>query len=78
MENSELKTKKMSLANIEGKLSVTEMEQIMAGSGGWGCVWSSVGLAASVAGFAFVTGGAGLVVAMVGYSASVGGMVTSC
>ena len=35
MENSELKTKKMSLANIEGKLSVAEMEQIMAGSGDW-------------------------------------------
>jgi hypothetical protein len=38
MENSELKTMKMSLANIEGKLSVTEMENIMAGSGGFfGC-----------------------------------------
>ncbi|MBP6755509.1 MAG: hypothetical protein KA210_05115 [Bacteroidia bacterium] len=40
MKNSELKTKKMSLANIEGKLSVTEMEQIMAGSFfGWGEIY---------------------------------------
>lgn len=33
----------MSLANIEGKLSVAEMEQIMAGSGeefwGWGSIY---------------------------------------
>ena len=28
----ELKTKKMSLANIEGKLTLSEMENIMAGS----------------------------------------------
>jgi hypothetical protein len=41
MKNLEIKTKKMSLANIEGKLSVTEMENIMAGSGfctGFGAV----------------------------------------
>ena len=29
-----MKTKKMSLANIQGKLSRTEMKNIMAGSGG--------------------------------------------
>jgi hypothetical protein len=33
MKNLEIKTKRMSLANIEGKLSLTEMETIMAGSG---------------------------------------------
>ncbi|MBP6755507.1 MAG: hypothetical protein KA210_05105 [Bacteroidia bacterium] len=44
MENSELKTKKMSLANIEGKLSVTEMEQIMAGSGSSSCQIVSAGM----------------------------------
>jgi hypothetical protein len=33
MKNLETKTKRMSLANIEGRLSVTEMETIMAGSG---------------------------------------------
>jgi hypothetical protein len=38
MKNIELKTKKMSLANIEGKLSVIEMETIMAGSGGCGLI----------------------------------------
>ena len=38
----------MSLANIEGKLSVTEMEQIMAGSGDWSC-WAGVGVLAVVA-----------------------------
>ncbi|MBP6755506.1 MAG: hypothetical protein KA210_05100 [Bacteroidia bacterium] len=35
MEN--LVIKKMSLANIEGKLTVTEMEQIMAGSTSYFC-----------------------------------------
>ena len=37
-----MQTKKMSLANIQGKLSRTEMKKIMAGSGtpecGWGCL----------------------------------------
>ena len=32
-----MKTKKMSLANIQGKLSRTEMKNIMAGSGGDSC-----------------------------------------
>lgn len=38
MKNLEVKTKKMSIANIEGKLTPAEMENIMAGSGFWG--WS--------------------------------------
>jgi hypothetical protein len=34
-----METKKMSLANIQGKMSRTEMKNIMAGSdGGWGCI----------------------------------------
>ena len=32
-----METKKMSLANIKGKLSRTEMKNIMAGSGGGNC-----------------------------------------
>jgi hypothetical protein len=32
-----MKTKKMSLANIRGKLSRAEMKKIVAGSGGDGC-----------------------------------------
>ena len=32
-----MQTKKMSLANIQGKLSRTEMKNIMAGSGGYSC-----------------------------------------
>ncbi len=32
-----MQTKKMSLANIEGKLSRVEMKNIMAGSGSGGC-----------------------------------------
>lgn len=32
-----MKTKKMSLANIQGKLSRAEMKNIMAGSGSWSC-----------------------------------------
>ena len=32
-----MKTKKMSLANIQGKLSRAEMKNIMAGSGADGC-----------------------------------------
>lgn len=31
-----MKTVKMSLSNLEGKLSRKEMKGIMAGSGGWG------------------------------------------
>ena len=30
-----MQSKKMSLANIQGKLSRTEMKEIMAGSNGW-------------------------------------------
>ena len=33
-----MQTKKMSLANIQGKLSRTEMKNIMAGTGGQGCL----------------------------------------
>lgn len=57
----ELKTKKMSLANIEGKLTPAEMENIMAGSTsvingiGYGCI--AIGIASVVSGF--VTFGAG-------------------
>jgi hypothetical protein len=42
MKNLEIKTKRMSLTNIEGKLSLTEMETIMAGSGvnGAGCFFA--------------------------------------
>jgi hypothetical protein len=32
-----MKTQKMSLANIQGKMSRTEMKKIMAGSGGGSC-----------------------------------------
>ena len=47
MKNSELKTKKMSLANIDGRLSLEEMENIMAGSGGAWC---------SLVGFLYIPG----------------------
>lgn len=33
-----MQTKKMSLANIQGKLSRAEMKQVMAGSGTCGCI----------------------------------------
>ncbi len=60
MKNLELKTKKMSLANIEGKLSVTEMENIMAGSGFWsGCGGATVGLVFGFAGLATLEVGSG-------------------
>jgi len=36
-----MQTKKMSLVNIQGKLSRTEMKQIMAGSGTVGHCWKS-------------------------------------
>jgi hypothetical protein len=39
MKNLIVKTKKMSLSTIEGKLTKSEMEQIMAGSlGSFGCL----------------------------------------
>lgn len=37
MKKNESKIRKMSLNNIEGRLSVSEMEEIMAGSGVPGC-----------------------------------------
>lgn len=50
----DLELKKMSLVNIEGKLSVDEMESIMAGSGGWNC---AAGIAGGfLAGMASSTG----------------------
>jgi hypothetical protein len=49
MKNLETKTKRMSLANIEGKLSVTEMEEIMAGSGGRNCYLIGAGMFFSLA-----------------------------
>ena len=37
MENLQVQRKKMSLANIEGRLTLEEMENVMAGSGGRKC-----------------------------------------
>jgi len=39
-----LKTKKMSLANIEGRLTLEEMENVMAGSSGRNCFLMGVGI----------------------------------
>lgn len=59
MEKIEIK--KMSLANIENKLTPAEMENIMAGSGFWsGCGGATVGLVfagASLGGLTVATGG---------------------
>lgn len=53
MENVKQKTKKMSLANIDGLLAPEEMENIMAGSG-WAC---AAGIAGGfMAGMASSTG----------------------
>lgn len=60
------------------KLELNQMENLEGGRVTWGCAWSSIGLAAAVVGFAFVTGGASLGVALVGYAAGVGGVTTSC
>ncbi|WP_291122584.1 hypothetical protein [Flavobacterium sp. UBA6046] len=46
----ELKTKKMSLANIESRLTPAEMENIMAGSGFWGAFACGVGVGTIVVG----------------------------
>jgi lactobin A/cerein 7B family class IIb bacteriocin len=59
-------------------LSLNQMENVEGGAFNWGCAWSSVGLAAAVVGFAFVTGGTSLVIGLVGYAAGVGGVTTSC
>ena len=53
MKNLELK--KMSLANIEDTLSVSEMEEIMAGSFSWGKCLTGIG-GGAIAGFAAGTG----------------------
>lgn len=61
MENLQVQRKKMSLANIEGRLTLEEMENVMAGSQsvinaiGVGC--AAIGIASVAAGF--VTFGAG-------------------
>lgn len=39
MENLDISTKKMSLANMENSLSLSEMENVMAGSRGDQRVW---------------------------------------
>lgn len=55
MKNVEIKTKKMSLANIEGRLTAAEMENIMAGSGFLtSCSGAMVAGAFAYAGFFFV------------------------
>jgi hypothetical protein len=55
-----LEIKKMSLANIESKLTPAEMENIMAGSGFWsGCGGATVGLAFGFAGLATLEVGSG-------------------
>jgi len=60
-----LKTTKMSLANIEGKLTLEEMENVMAGSGFLtNCAGASVGLVIGFAGL--VAGGASVVGAGIG------------
>jgi hypothetical protein len=56
-----MKTTKMSLENIQGKLSRTEMKNIMAGSGnapGWKCCWTGTSNCSScvVGGTSCVTG----------------------
>ena len=55
MKNQEIKTKKMSLVNLENNLTSTEMENIMAGSGFLtSCGGAMVGGAIAYAGFFFV------------------------
>ncbi|MXO06549.1 hypothetical protein [Flavobacterium sp. HBTb2-11-1] len=44
MEKIETKIKKMSLVNIEGKLTKDEMENVMAGSTGRNCFLMGVGI----------------------------------
>jgi hypothetical protein len=66
MKNLEIKKeiKKMSLANIDGKLTPEEMENIMAGSFNWGCAIAVAGLAGTYIGAASITamtGGAGAI-----------------
>ena len=51
MKNSELK--KMSLANIENRLTPEEMENVMAGSGFWNCKSVTGALCGSTAILAF-------------------------
>lgn len=65
MEKIETKIKKMSLVNIEGKLTKDEMENVMAGSGFLtSCAGASVGLALGFVGL--VAGGTSVVGAGIG------------
>jgi hypothetical protein len=62
MKNLEIKNeiKKMSLANIDGKLTPEEMENIMAGSGFWsGCGGATVGLVFAGASLVTLTAASG-------------------
>lgn len=68
----ELKTKKMSLANIDGKLTPGEMENIMAGSGGRNCFFIGLGLFVCVVG-----AGAGGGWGMVAGGGAIGGYFTA-
>ena len=69
MKNLELK--KMSLANVEGRLTADEMENIMAGSG---CGWAIAGLVAGFAGAFVTTTPIGAGIFLVGFVSSSVGM----
>lgn len=72
MENLQVQRKKMSLANIEGRLTLEEMENVMAGSGFWRCAGGIVGGAmagaagASGNGIAFFLGPVGVAWSTIG------------
>ena len=76
MKNQEIK--KMSLANIDGKLTPEEMENIMAGSITYSCALALAGMGITVAGGAFVTGGASLLLFLGGYSVATASIIDSC
>lgn len=79
MEKLETKIKKMSLANIQGRLTIEEMENVMAGSGASiDCVAAGTGLILGALTIGAVTGGIGLAIWGAGMGLNVFGMARSC
>ncbi|MDC1285383.1 hypothetical protein N8Z33_01710 [Flavobacteriaceae bacterium] len=72
-----LELKKMSLANIEDTLSVSEMEEIMAGSG-WDCGLAIAGTVLTTLGAVAITGGWGLLVFIAAKGVGTASIIRSC
>jgi hypothetical protein len=78
MENLQVQRKKMSLANIEGRLSLEEMENVMAGSMGRNCMLMGAGVVILGGAAVIATGGWALLFAGGAISGFYSGASSNC